>query len=273
MRRGTARPRPSAPRTDRPTRGSTGGIPRGGRRSAGGRRRNSASEHVEVVVGHVERDVRRRRFQECRRRGPCRRSSASSRPSAVSASSSTPRARRQRQAHALERSRACSALRRRGQVRCERAEGTTGSGPAMPASSTAQSSSVRAIGPAWSRLGRERDDAAQRDATARRLDRRRAAQRARDAQRAGGVGARRRRAPCARRAPRPSRRSSRRASARAPTDCRPGRSSRRRRTRACGGGRAGSCPARAGAPRRRSPADGRSSSRLLDAVSGRPATA
>ena len=138
----------------------------------------------------------------------------------------------------------------------------------MPASSTAQSSSVRAIGPAWSRLVASGTTPRDRDSTAGRLDRRRPAQRRRDAQRAGGVGARRRRHQARRRAQPPSRRSSRRPSARATTGCRPGRSSRRPRTRACGGGRAGSCPAARRRDQTSQSTAGCSSSRLLDAVQG-----
>ena len=126
-------------------------------------------------------------------------------------------------------------------------------GAAHRRSSRPQSTSVRAIGPGVVEAPGQRDDPRQRDAPARGLDRRRAAARRRDAQRARRVGAGGGGNHAARRAPPPTHHSSHPRSARAPTGCRPGRSCRRRRTRACADARAGPCPPRRGGSRRRSP--------------------
>ena len=119
-------------------------------------------------------------------------SSARSNPSATSGSSSIPASRGETASRTpcsgRDPDRSTGSFRRAAGVR---STARPRSGPAIAARSGEQSSSVRAIGPAWSRVGAERDDPGQRDEPSRRLDGRRAAESGRDPQRACGVRSRR----------------------------------------------------------------------------------
>ena len=259
----------------RPTRGATAGSRRGGRRSGGGRRASPSSA--------------RRRSRRRRRRGrPSGRAggSTSSAPSRRHASSATvepggdvgvelrgARARGETARRTPAGEPRCRALRQpAGDEACNAVSARRRSGPAIASRRSAQSASERAIGPAWSRLqasgtipaietrprvglnadvpqhaeGMRSDPAVSVPVAAGVI---------RDASAAAGAAAR----PPG-------------ASVRGPTGSRPGRSCRPRRTRACGDGRGAPCPRPKAASRRRSPRSGTSWSRLLEAVSGLPAT-
>ncbi len=163
-------PRCPSPRPARPTRAAPAGSGRGGRRSAGARRparrrgcRDSCSRRRAraPAAGH----------RRARPRGPGRRRAHGRSPRRRRPRADQREPRRDREPRPSQR-------RRPGRR----------SAAAIAASSRAQSSTVRAIGPAQSKLGASGTTPRSEVVAIGRLDRRGAAQRGGDAQRAGGVG-------------------------------------------------------------------------------------